>query len=110
MRRAAGVEDEDGDPRILEELPQRGAVHQLAVPVEIGILEEEIAVLAFARSGQDERVETLQEHAEPTGLLYLYISTVAVEVDHVVGLALPVRLAERLPELLEGGGRRTSRS
>jgi hypothetical protein len=47
--RAAGVEYKDGHPRRREELPQRGAVHQLAVALELRILEPEIAVLASAR-------------------------------------------------------------
>src|SRR3954469_2253991 len=49
---APGVEDEDGYPGRRQELPQRGAVHQLAVVFEPRVLEPEVAMLARARSGE----------------------------------------------------------
>lgn len=60
-------------------------------------------MLAGTRSGENDGGELPQESPERTRLLDLQIGAVTVEVNHVIGLALPLRLPEHLPELLEGG-------
>lgn len=102
MGRAAGVQHQHRHAGFQHQPAQGRPVHGFGVFIGVGVLEDQVTVLAAAHAARHDHMRHALVQA-PVDLSQVLVGSVSVEVNHVIGLAHVFSFTQDASQLGKGG-------